>query len=89
MTPNLSDNLGQTTIYLRVNIAVQPILSRMTALPPPHEKRNQVLSLNQNMATVSSLFESHDDNDKAPEPTVRQLPAMSCFSNFELSLRFG
>ena len=62
MTPNLSDNLGQTTIYLRVNIAVQPILSRMTDLPPPNEKkRNQVLSLNQNIAAVSSLFESHDD----------------------------
>ena len=39
MTPNLSDNLGQTTIYLRVSIAVQPILSRMTALPPPHERK--------------------------------------------------
>ena len=82
MTPNLSDNLGQTTIYLRVSIAVQPILSRMTALPPPYEKRNQVLSLNQNMATVSSLFESHDDNDRVPGLTVRQLPAMSFFLEF-------
>ena len=78
MTANLSDNLGQTTIYLRVNIAVQPILSRMTALPPPNEKkRNQVLSLNQSIATVSSFFEPHSDDDRAPELTIHHLLAMS------------